>query len=151
MIFWAVAVIRHDPVTAPEDADVVVYATASCTCYRPWVRHLQQEGLKVGVALTRSVTKTQADLGVPREFSACHTAVAGGYWLEGHVPAQSIAALLVEKPDKVSGLAHLRAEQQTGERLFREVVSYGTDGRPISSETQVQDNDVADEPVPHDP
>lgn len=149
MIVWMV--IRYEPSTAPEDADVVVYATASCKCYRPWLRALKRDGLKVGVVQTRSIMRTQAELGVPREFSACHTAAAGGYWFEGHVPAVSIAKLLTEKPGNISGLAHLRAEQQTGERLLFEVVTYGTDGRPISSETQAQPVGDSDEQVRHDP
>lgn len=149
MIVWMV--IRYEPATAPEDADVVVFATASCKCYRPWVRVLRRDGLKVGVVQTRSIMRTQAELGVPREFSACHTAAAGGYWFEGHVPAASIAALLDTKAGGVSGLAVLRTEQQTGERLLFEVVTYGTDGQPISSETQAQPIADRDEQVRHDP
>jgi hypothetical protein len=148
MIVWMV--VRYEPATAPEDADVVVYATASCKCYRPWVRALKQDGLKVGVVQTRSIMRTQADLGVPREFSACHTAAAGGYWFEGHVPAASITALLTEKPDNISGLAHLRAEQQTGERLLWEVVTYDAEGDPISSIPQVEEFSERGEGVIHE-
>tara|TARA_R110000782_G_scaffold18618_10_gene51065 strand:- start:175 stop:651 length:477 start_codon:yes stop_codon:yes gene_type:complete len=148
MFFWMVT--RYEPATAPEDADVVVYATASCKCYRPWVRALKRDGLKVGVVQTRSIIRTQADLGVPREFSACHTAAAGGYWFEGHVPAESIARLLADTPSNISGLANLRAEQQTGERLLWEVVTYDAEGDPISSIPQVEEFSERGEGVIHE-
>ena len=43
-------------------------------------------------------------LGVPPEAASCHTAVIGGYFIEGHVPAEDITRLLDEHPD-ISGLA----------------------------------------------
>ncbi|WP_339929647.1 DUF411 domain-containing protein [uncultured Brevundimonas sp.] len=42
--------------------------------------------------------------GVPDSLAACHTAVIGGYVLEGHVPAEDVRRLLVERPDAL-GLA----------------------------------------------
>ena len=41
---------------------------------------------------------------VPTDLEACHTAVIGGYVIEGHVPADVISRLLRERP-KVLGLA----------------------------------------------
>ncbi len=46
----------------------------------------------------------KAERGVPRELSACHTAVVEGYVIEGHVPAADIRRLLKERPP-VAGLA----------------------------------------------
>mgnify|MGYP006969537297 FL=1 len=81
VLFLAVwMIIRYEPFTAPEDADIVVYATASCKCYRPWVRALKRDGLKVGVVQTRSIVRKQANHCMPRELSACHTAAAHGSW-----------------------------------------------------------------------
>jgi hypothetical protein len=42
--------------------------------------------------------------GVPDALGSCHTAVAGGYVIEGHVPAEDVKRLLAEKP-KARGLA----------------------------------------------
>ncbi len=39
--------------------------------------------------------------GVPARFSSCHTALVGGYVIEGHVPADIIQRLLAERPDIV--------------------------------------------------
>jgi hypothetical protein len=41
---------------------------------------------------------------VPKNLTACHTAVAAGYVFEGHVPADVIERLLKERP-AVVGLA----------------------------------------------
>ena len=41
---------------------------------------------------------------MPARLQSCHTALIGGYVIEGHVPADLIQKLLREKPP-VSGLA----------------------------------------------
>ena len=42
--------------------------------------------------------------GLPDRFGSCHTAVVGGYVVEGHVPANDVKKLLAMKPVAV-GLA----------------------------------------------
>ena len=42
--------------------------------------------------------------GVPEELTSCHTAIVGGYVIEGHVPAADVQRLLSEQP-QVLGLA----------------------------------------------
>ena len=49
----------------------------------------------------RSIRSTQ---GVPEALASCHTALIGGYVLEGHVPAEDVRRLLAERP-KAVGLA----------------------------------------------
>ena len=44
------------------------------------------------------------ELGLPDELASCHTAVVGGYVVEGHVPAADIKKMLTEKP-AIAGLA----------------------------------------------
>ena len=41
------------------------------------------------------------DLGVPDAAASCHTALVGGYVLEGHVPLEAIERMLVDRPDIV--------------------------------------------------
>ncbi|MFQ6047367.1 MAG: DUF411 domain-containing protein [Gemmatimonadales bacterium] len=67
--------------------------------------HLQENGFTVQ---TREVTDAQlvaikAEHGVPRDLESCHTAIAEGYVVEGHVPADVLARFLEDKPD-VRGL-----------------------------------------------
>ena len=45
------------------------------------------------------LTSVRARYQVPRAAEACHTAVADGYVVEGHVPAEVILRLLREKPN----------------------------------------------------
>jgi hypothetical protein len=42
--------------------------------------------------------------GVPKNMMSCHTAKIGGYFIEGHVPANDIKRLIAERPDAL-GLA----------------------------------------------
>jgi hypothetical protein len=41
---------------------------------------------------------------IPSELQSCHTAIVGGYIIEGHVPVKEIERLLAERPE-ISGLA----------------------------------------------
>ncbi len=89
----------------PADADVVVYKSSACSCCGRWVEHLQDNGLVVSVQNVRNTQLAQSQLGVPEELRACHTAVVGRYWVEGHVPADVIRRVIGEKPDDIRGIA----------------------------------------------
>lgn len=78
---------------------VVVYKSPTCQCCNKWIAHLEQNGFKVTAKNTRNVKSIKEKYGIKHNFSACHTAVIAGYFVEGHVPAQSIHRLLSEKPD----------------------------------------------------
>ncbi len=84
--------------------EVVVYKTASCGCCKKWVEHLQQNGFKVVTHDLDDLSEIKASAGVPASVQTCHTALVGGYVVEGHVPADVIQRLLKEKP-KIAGLA----------------------------------------------
>jgi hypothetical protein len=83
---------------------VTVYKTPTCGCCKLWVDHLKAHGYRVTERDTSDVAPVKAMLGVPRQLGTCHTAVVGGYVVEGHVPADVIARLLRERP-KVTGIA----------------------------------------------
>ncbi len=46
----------------------------------------------------------RAEVGIPDDAASCHTAIVGGYAIEGHVPVGAIVRLLEERPDAI-GLA----------------------------------------------
>lgn len=75
-----------------------VVKTPTCGCCADWVTHLRQAGFRVTVANVPDVTPTARRLGVPDDLRSCHTAMAGGYAIEGHVPAADIRRLLRERP-----------------------------------------------------
>ena len=83
---------------------VTVYKSPSCGCCGEWVKHMEKAGFKVKVILMEDLTKVKRDAGVPGSVESCHTAFAGGYVLEGHVPADLVKKALDEKP-KITGLA----------------------------------------------
>ena len=85
-------------------AEVVVYKSPTCQCCTKWVDYLRKQGFTVVAHDTSGMTAVKAELGVPDAVSSCHTAMVGGYVVEGHVPAADIQRLLKEHP-KVVGLS----------------------------------------------
>jgi hypothetical protein len=101
----AVAALIGLPVLASAATQAIdVYKTATCGCCKEWVKHLQANGLKVNAHDVANPSDMRAKMGIPDRLSSCHTAVVGGYAIEGHVPAAEIKRLLAEKP-KAKGLA----------------------------------------------
>ena len=84
--------------------EITVFKSASCGCCAKWVEHLRKDGYEVRVTNIEAMNAVKARFNVPAEMRSCHTAVIGGYVIEGHVPASDIQRLLKEKP-KVAGLA----------------------------------------------
>jgi hypothetical protein len=83
---------------------LTVYKTPWCGCCKGWVTHMTRAGFKVSVVEVEDLTPIRARHGVPFELSSCHTGVAGGYVIEGHVPPADVVRLLREKP-KALGIA----------------------------------------------
>ena|ERR1041385_6194296 len=81
-----------------------VFKTATCGCCGKWVEHLQANGFEVVVENVASTAEYRQKYGVPDTLRSCHTAVVGGYSIEGHVPAREIQRLL-KSGAKAKGLA----------------------------------------------
>jgi hypothetical protein len=79
---------------------VEVWKDPNCGCCGDWVRHLQAEGFEVRVH-DNGNTAARKRLGIPEKLGSCHTALVGGYAIEGHVPAQDIRRLLKERPPAI--------------------------------------------------
>jgi hypothetical protein len=84
---------------------ITVYKDPSCGCCTKWVAHLQANGLTPQVHDRADMDALKDSLGVPKALRSCHTAVAGKYVIEGHVPAADLKRLLASAPSKVVGLA----------------------------------------------
>lgn len=84
--------------------EITVYKTPTCGCCRNWVDHLREEGFRVTTEDMPDLTQVKHEHGVPEGLASCHTAVVDGYTVEGHVPADVIRRLLVERP-AVTGIA----------------------------------------------
>jgi len=79
---------------------VEVWKDPNCGCCKDWVAHLQSSGFVVRVNDSGN-TAARARLGIPQQLGSCHTALVGGYAVEGHVPAREIRRLLKERPDAI--------------------------------------------------
>ena len=86
-----------------EGVAVEVWKDASCGCCHDWITHMEKNGFKITVHDTGN-NAVRARLGLPTKYGSCHTALVGGYVVEGHVPASDVQRLLREKPQAL-GLA----------------------------------------------
>jgi hypothetical protein len=90
--------------TKPSPTPLVVYKTATCGCCAKWVEHMEANGFNARVVNVDDTSGERAKAGVPARLGSCHTAIAGGYAIEGHVPAADVKRVLREKP-AIAGLA----------------------------------------------
>jgi hypothetical protein len=91
---------------APQIADeelpaVTVYKSPTCQCCAEWVTHMEDNGFEVKTTDLSDMQQIKNRFSVPRELSSCHTAVVGGYVVEGHVPAEEVKRMLVQQPQIV--------------------------------------------------
>jgi len=87
-----------------DEKKVMVYKTPTCGCCSKWMDHLEANGFKVDSKNLPNLNSVKRMNGVPTQLSSCHTAIVGGYFVEGHVPAEDVKRLLEERPD-VAGIA----------------------------------------------
>ncbi|WP_169717445.1 DUF411 domain-containing protein [Comamonas serinivorans] len=82
---------------------MTVWKDPNCGCCQDWVDRMAQAGFAITVHDTGN-SAMRARLGLPSRLGSCHTALVGGYVVEGHVPAADIRRLLKERP-RALGLA----------------------------------------------
>jgi hypothetical protein len=100
----AVALIGLPMLATAATQVVEVYKSASCGCCEEWVKHLRAKDFEVNPHNVANPSDMREKMGIPDRLGSCHTAVVGGYAIEGHVPAAEIRRLLAEKP-QAKGLA----------------------------------------------
>ena len=103
LAFSAAAVALPALAAAPEATPITVWKDPQCGCCGDWIAHMQANGFAVTLRDTGNAG-ARARLGLDRRYGSCHTALVGGYVIEGHVPAREVRRLLREKPDAL-GLA----------------------------------------------
>ena len=96
MLLFAWAVQAGEP-------KAMVYKTPTCGCCSKWIEHLEENGFEVKSKNLSDVNPVKRMNGVPMRLASCHTAIIGGYFVEGHVPAQDVKRLLAERPN-VAGI-----------------------------------------------
>ena len=76
---------------------VTLYKSPNCGCCEKYVEYLRHNGFTVTAHDSGDMDAIKKRHGVSR-VASCHTALVGGYVVEGHVPASAINRLLKEKP-----------------------------------------------------
>ncbi len=90
---------------APQAAAMTVYRDPSCGCCEAWAEIAKKAGYQVTLVDRPDMPAIKQQYGVPEALASCHTAIAGSYVIEGHVPMEDIARLLRERPSGLKGIA----------------------------------------------
>ena len=95
------ALIATGPLWAEATSTLKIVKSPTCGCCSAWAEKMQQAGFAIDVTDVDQDTlyATKDRLGISPKLSGCHTAVIGGYFVEGHVPADDIRRLLADAPD----------------------------------------------------
>lgn len=99
----AAAMTAPSLVHAATGTPIEVWKDPSCGCCHDWIAHMQANGFSVTIH-DNGNNAVHSRLGLPQKLGSCHTALVGGYLIEGHVPASDVRALLQQKPQAL-GLA----------------------------------------------
>jgi len=76
---------------------ITVHKSPTCGCCEKYVDYLRDNGFEVKAVDEQDMSAIKKRHGVAH-VASCHTALVGGYVVEGHVPVASIRKLLMEKP-----------------------------------------------------
>lgn len=79
-------------------APVTLYKSPTCGCCEKYVDYLRANDFSVAAINEPDMSAIKIKYGMTHAAS-CHTALIGGYVVEGHVPVGAIRKLLKEKPD----------------------------------------------------
>lgn len=90
---------------AAQPMPMIVYRDPSCGCCEAWAKLAQESGYKVSLIDRDDMPAIKRKHGVPQSLASCHTALVGGYAIEGHVPLADVARLLNERTPGIKGIA----------------------------------------------
>ncbi|MFV0680704.1 MAG: DUF411 domain-containing protein [Ottowia sp.] len=115
---------------------LTVWKDPQCGCCGDWIDHMKTHGFAITVHDTGNAA-ARTRLGLDRRYASCHTALVGGYVLEGHVPAGDVRRLLKEKPVALGlavpgmpvGSPGMDGPVYKGQRDPYDVLLVGRDGR----------------------
>lgn len=84
---------------------MTVYRDPGCGCCVAWANLARRAGYQVTIQNSADMAGVKARLGVPPALASCHTAIVGGYVVEGHVPFAALNRLLTQRPADIRGIA----------------------------------------------
>ncbi|MES2136338.1 MAG: DUF411 domain-containing protein, partial [Pseudomonadota bacterium] len=86
-------------------AAMIVYRDPSCGCCEAWTNIARKAGYQAELTDDQDMPAIKRKQGVPEQLWSCHTALVGGYTIEGHVPFEEIRRLLAQRPRDIVGIA----------------------------------------------
>ncbi len=95
---------NKNPILKDFKGDVEFYKSVSCNCCGGHSDYLKKQGLNYQIIKMKELSRIKKEYNIPDEMRSCHTMVLGGYFVEGHMPAEAIEKLITEKPD-IAGIA----------------------------------------------
>lgn len=126
---------QDEAVATAGSSTMQVWKTPTCGCCGDWVDYMRGAGfaLEVRDVSEREMIDVKRRHGLPVHLSSCHTAVVGGYVVEGHVPAEDVRRMLEERPDArgiaVPGMPLGSPGMEFGDRIDSyEVLLFDRDG-----------------------
>jgi hypothetical protein len=75
-----------------------LYKNPGCGCCGEHAKYLRAHGIEVTEVETAQLARLRRALGVPDHLAGCHLIRIGPYVFEGHLPAESIAQVLRDRP-----------------------------------------------------
>lgn len=84
---------------------MIVYRDPGCGCCEEWAARARDVGYRVVVNDDSDMPAIKRKFGVPDQLVSCHTTIAAGYVIEGHVPLADVRRLLASRPPNVKGIA----------------------------------------------
>lgn len=113
-----------------------VYRDPNCGCCKQWIGHLRANGFTVNDHVEPQMSAVKQRLGVAPRLASCHTAAIDGKFVEGHVPAEQIHALLARDDLKgiaVPGMPMGSPGMEMGDRKDAyEVIGLTRDGKDVT-------------------
>lgn len=100
----ALATVVAAPAFGQRTGSMTIYRDAGCGCCLNWVAHARRAGFSTRVIDAPDMAAIKRRLGVPAALWACHTAIASGLVVEGHVPLDRVTALLQRRPPTSAAL-----------------------------------------------
>jgi len=101
------------PATQAMATEITMHKSPNCGCCSNWGDTLKTAGFTVVEIKHDDMGVIKQKYGVSDKLASCHTALVGGYIIEGHVPAADVQRLLKEKPEGVVGLTAPGMPQQS--------------------------------------
>ena len=102
----ATAALAFAPRVVAAPTSFVMWHSPGCGCCLEWGKRIEAAfKRKLPVVEAADMAQVKRAQGVPAGLHSCHTALIGGYVVEGHVPPADIRRLIASKSRIVKGLA----------------------------------------------